>query len=64
MDPVFSGSYSKPLRFTPKRSTGDGQPWGRRWWVPRRGFGGVTWKVEGLGDKNIFLFGKDDGVIK
>jgi hypothetical protein len=64
MDPAFSGSYSEPLGFSPKRSTGDRQPWRRRRRVPGRGFGGVVRKVEGLGDENIFIFRKDNGVIK
>jgi len=63
MNPAFSGSYSEPLGFTPKRSTGDRQPRRRRRWVPGRGFRGVVRKVESLSDENI-LFRKDNSVIK
>jgi hypothetical protein len=64
MDPAFWGGYSEPLGFTPKRPTRDRQPWRRRRGVSGRGLGGVVRKVEGLGDENIFLFRKDDSVIK
>jgi len=63
-DPAFSGSYSEPLGFTPKKSTRNRQPRRRGRRVSGRGFGGVARKVEGLGDENIIVLRKDDGVVE
>jgi hypothetical protein len=64
IDLSFSGSYSKALRFTSQRSTGDGEPRRRRGRVPAWGFGVAMGKMECLGDKDIMILREDDGVVK